>query len=107
MIHLQGTLNPERPLLDHLSGRRWGPRFKSQLGHWFTVRPQASPSHSLGPRFSSGYWGEYQMVEEVEVWNHLDQGAVANLPGGWPGSHILPLNLSNPDLNDSSSEICS
>ena len=47
------------------------------------------------------------MVEEVEVWNHLDQGASANLPECWPASHVSPLNLSSPELSDSFSEICS
>ena len=62
---------------------------------------------SVSPRFSSSVWGKYQMLEEVEVWNHLDQGASANLPEGWPASHVSPLNLSSPDLSDSFSEIFS
>lgn len=57
---------------------------------------------SVSPGFSSSVWGKYQMLEEVEVWNHLDQGASANLPEGWPASHVSPLNLS-----DSFSEIFS
>lgn len=36
------------------------------------------------------------------------QGALVALTGGWPGSHVSPQNLSNPDFNDSfSCESCS
>lgn len=34
------------------------------------------------------------MVEEVALWNKLDQEAAINLTGGWSGSHILPQDLS-------------